>query len=94
MVSGVNCDSCVYCFVEIQDGCHESDWRSRLVGLGVYLNQRTQLMERNIKPEDFAALAQDAQVLDVRRKAVYEVSNEIIQGPIWKDPEQVDQWIA
>lgn len=51
-------------------------------------------MERNIKPEDFAALAQDAWVLDVRRKAVYEVSNEIIQGPIWKDPEQVDQWIA
>lgn len=51
-------------------------------------------MERNIKPEDFAALAQDALVLDVRRKEVYDASNEIIAGAIWKDPAQVEQWSA
>ena len=51
-------------------------------------------MERTIKPEDFAALVQDALVVDVRRKEVYDASNEIIAGAIWKDPAQVDQWIA
>ena len=51
-------------------------------------------MERNIKPEDFAALAQDALVLDVRRKEVYDASNEMIEGAIWKDPAQVEQWSA
>ena len=50
-------------------------------------------MERTIRPEDFAALAQNALVLDVRRKEVYDASNEIIAGAIWKDPAQVEHWI-
>lgn len=51
-------------------------------------------MERTIKPEDFAALAENALVLDVRRKEVYDASNEMIKGAIWKDPAQVEQWSA
>lgn len=51
-------------------------------------------MERTIKPENFATLAPDALVLDVRRKATYDASSEIIAGAIWKDPSQVEQWMT
>jgi rhodanese-related sulfurtransferase len=50
-------------------------------------------MERTIKPADFTALADTALVLDVRRKNDRETSNEFVFGALWKDPEQIDQWI-
>lgn len=31
-------------------------------------------------------------LLDVRRKADYEVAPAKIPGAVWRDPEQVDQW--
>lgn len=30
--------------------------------------------------------------IDVRRKGAYEAAPELIEGAIWRDPEQVDQW--
>lgn len=50
-------------------------------------------MERTIKPEDFAAIADTALVLDVRRKEDHDASSEAIDGAIWKDPTQIDQWV-
>lgn len=50
-------------------------------------------MERTIKPEDFAAIADTVQVLDVRRKEDRDASNEAVAGAIWQDPTQIDQWI-
>lgn len=51
-------------------------------------------MERTIKPEDFKAIADQAMVLDVRRRADIDASNEAIPGALWKDPELIDQWIG
>ncbi|MEN9425476.1 MAG: hypothetical protein RL122_2859 [Pseudomonadota bacterium] len=50
-------------------------------------------MERTIKPEDFAAIADIAMVLDVRRLEDRAASNETVPFAIWKDPTQLDQWI-
>ena len=50
-------------------------------------------MERTIKPEDFAAIADTAMVLDVRRLEDRATSNETVPFAIWKDPTQIDQWI-
>ena len=49
-------------------------------------------MERTIKPEAFNP--GDALVIDVRREADYAVSSEAIPGASWKNPEQIDTWIA
>lgn len=51
-------------------------------------------MQRTIKPEAFKTIAEQATVLDVRRRADLDVSNEAIPGASWKDPEQIDQWIG
>ena len=50
-------------------------------------------MQRTIKPEEFTTIANQATVLDVRRRADIDASNESIPGATWKDPEQIDQWI-
>lgn len=50
-------------------------------------------MERTIKPEDFAAIADTAMVLDVRRLEDRAASNETVPFAIWKDPTQIDQWV-
>lgn len=51
-------------------------------------------MQRTIKPEEFTTIADQATVLDVRRRADIDASNEAIPGASWKDPEQIDQWIG
>lgn len=51
-------------------------------------------MQRTIKPEEFTTIANQATVLDVRRRADIDASNESIPGASWKDPEQIDQWIG
>lgn len=51
-------------------------------------------MQRTIKPEEFKSIADQATVLDVRRRADRESSSEAIPGATWKDPEQIDQWIG
>lgn len=50
-------------------------------------------MERTVKPEDFAAIADTALVLDVRRKEDLDASSETIDGAMWKDPTQIDLWV-
>lgn len=37
---------------------------------------------------------QHAQVLDVRRAAVFEQADSVIPGATWRDPQAVDQWAA
>ena len=51
-------------------------------------------MERTIKPEDFAAIANTVMVLDVRRTEDRDASSEAIDGAIWKDPTQIEQWVS
>lgn len=51
-------------------------------------------MERTIKPEDFTAIASTVMVLDVRRKEDRDASSEAIDGAIWKDPTQIEQWVG
>lgn len=51
-------------------------------------------MQRSIKPDDFKTIADQAMVLDVRRRADIDASNESIPGAFWKDPEHIDQWIG
>lgn len=51
-------------------------------------------MQRTIKPEQFTTIAGQATVLDVRRRADIDASNEAIPGATWKDPEQIDQWLG
>ena len=43
-----------------------------------------------------AALASSTppQLLDVRRKAAFQHSVELVAGAVWHDPEQVDEWSA
>lgn len=50
-------------------------------------------MERTVKPEDFAAIADTVLVLDVRRKEDLDASSETIDGAMWKDPAQIDLWV-
>jgi rhodanese-related sulfurtransferase len=50
-------------------------------------------MERTIKPEDFAAIADTALVLDVRRQEDRAASSETVDGAFWKDPTRIDEWI-
>jgi rhodanese-related sulfurtransferase len=51
-------------------------------------------MERTITPHDFAAIADTALVLDVRRKEDREASNEMIEGAFWKDPTRIEEWMS
>jgi rhodanese-related sulfurtransferase len=51
-------------------------------------------MERSIKPADLRATLDSTLVLDVRRKADFDASNEAVPGSLWKDPEAIDRWIG
>jgi len=52
-------------------------------------------MERTIKPEEFMSSKDEISViLDIRRDSDYEVSGEIVHGATWKDPANIDKWIA
>ena len=52
-------------------------------------------MERTIKPEAFMSSKDEASmILDIRRGSDYEASDEVIPGAIWKDPANIDEWIA
>ena len=33
-------------------------------------------------------------LLDVRRRPAFEAEPRLIPGAVWKDPEQVDRWVA
>lgn len=48
-------------------------------------------MERTITPANFAAIADTALVLDVRRKEDREASHEMVEWSFWKDPERIDE---
>ncbi len=50
-------------------------------------------MERTITPEQLKATLTTTLVLDVRRESDYGASGEVIPGSLWKNPEQIDQWI-
>ena len=49
-------------------------------------------MQRTIKPQDLNPAA--VVLLDVRREADLAASNEALPGATWKNPEQIDGWIA
>lgn len=51
-------------------------------------------MEPTIAPADFQTIQRQALVLDVRRKADYDASAEIVPDAFWKDPEQMQRWIG
>ena len=51
-------------------------------------------MESSIAPADFRSIRHRALVLDVRRKADYDASAEIVPDAFWKDPEQIRRWIG
>ncbi|MEJ5989362.1 rhodanese-like domain-containing protein [Ramlibacter sp. PS3R-8] len=47
--------------------------------------------------EPFAAAAEDlagAHIVDVRRKAAFDLADSVIPGAQWRDPEQVNDWCA
>jgi rhodanese-related sulfurtransferase len=52
-------------------------------------------VERTIKPEDLKerlASRRDVTLLDVRRKADYDVDKDTLPNAAWRDPEKVDEW--
>ncbi len=51
-------------------------------------------MNRTIAPNDLKSLLekQTVTLLDVRRKADYEVSDAKLPGARWLDPEQLSEW--
>jgi len=53
-------------------------------------------MLRSIKPEEFMAIKKDDAmvVLDIRRDSDYNASEDIIPGATWRDPANIDEWIA
>ena len=51
-------------------------------------------MQPSIEPTAFQAIRHQALVLDVRRKADYDASAEIVPDAFWKDPEQIRRWIG
>jgi rhodanese-related sulfurtransferase len=51
-------------------------------------------MERTIKPEDLKSKLAAMLVLDVRRQGDYDVSSEVVPGSVWKNPEDIGQWIG
>jgi rhodanese-related sulfurtransferase len=49
-------------------------------------------MERTIKPEALKATLADKHLIDVRRKADLDASNEALPGAAWHDPEKLAEW--
>lgn len=50
---------------------------------------------RTVKPEEFISIKDEiATLLDIRRSSDYETSEDIVPGAIWKDPANIDEWIA
>ncbi len=52
-------------------------------------------MERTIKPEDLKiqiTSRNDIVLLDVRRKADYDVEKDTLPNALWRDPEKVHEW--
>ncbi len=45
-----------------------------------------------IAPDALAAQLNDWQIIDVRRRPVFEAAEEVIVGARWRDPEHVDVW--
>ena len=51
-------------------------------------------MERTITPQHLKAQLANTLVLDVRRQNDYDASSETIPSSTWKNPEQIDTWLA
>ena len=51
-------------------------------------------MERTIKPEDLRAAGDSTLILDVRREGDYAASSESVPRSVWRNPEQIDAWLA
>jgi len=51
-------------------------------------------MERTMTPADLAVALDTTLVLDARRQADYDTSQEALPGSTWYNPEQIDAWIA
>lgn len=49
-------------------------------------------MERTIKPDALKAGIANMHLIDVRRKADLDASDEAITGAIWHDPEKLAEW--
>jgi len=49
-------------------------------------------MERTIKPEVLKSQLADKHLIDVRRKADLDASNEQIPGATWHNPENLAEW--
>jgi rhodanese-related sulfurtransferase len=49
-------------------------------------------MERTIKPEALKPVLADKHLIDVRRKADLDASNEALPGAAWHDPEKLAEW--
>jgi hypothetical protein len=57
--------------------------------------KRENTVERTIKPEDLKVKMASRGVtilLDVRRKADYDVDKNTLPNALWRDPEKVDEW--
>ena len=51
-------------------------------------------MERTISPEHLKAQLANTLILDVRRQNDYDASTEAVPGSAWKNPDQIDTWLA
>jgi rhodanese-related sulfurtransferase len=49
-------------------------------------------MERSIKPEILKTVLTEKHVIDVRRAADRDSSNEALPGATWHDPEKLAEW--
>jgi rhodanese-related sulfurtransferase len=52
-------------------------------------------MDRTIKPQDLKeqlAIKSGITLLDVRRKADYDVAKDALPGAAWRDPDKVAEW--
>lgn len=51
-------------------------------------------MQKTITPEAFMAMAETVLLFDVRRKEIYEASNQIVAGAVWRDPADIEEWMV
>lgn len=51
-------------------------------------------MATSVNTNDLLALKKEAQaqIVDVRRKPVFEASSSVIEGAVWRNPEEVNTW--
>ena len=50
-------------------------------------------MERTIKPETLKPQLAEKHLIDVRRKADLDASNEAVPDATWHDPEKIAEWV-